>query len=103
MKLSIIRRSVALLVLLLACGLVQAGDPMKGRGMYVERCSGCHGVDGTPQVPEIANFRMGEGLMKSDREILEYTKRGGTVMPGFAGVLSDDEILDIIAHMRTFF
>jgi cytochrome c6 len=103
MKFNTIRRGATLLVLLAASGLAQAGDPVKGRGLYEERCAGCHGMDGTPQVPAIANFAIGEGLMKSDRELLEYTKKGGTVMPGFAGVLSDDEILDIIAHMRTFF
>lgn len=103
MRSKIIRRGAALLVLLAASGIVQAGDPNKGRGLYEKHCSGCHGWNGTPQVPDVPNFTMGEGLMKSDQDILAYTKRGGTVMPGYDGLLSDDQILDIIAHMRTFF
>jgi mono/diheme cytochrome c family protein len=103
MKFNTIRRSATLLVLLFACGMAQAGDPVKGRGLYEERCAACHGMNGTPQVPSIPNFAIGEGLNKSDRALLEYTKQGGTVMPGFAGSLSDAEILDIIAHIRTFF
>lgn len=84
-------------------GLAMAGDPMKGRGIYAERCAGCHGANGKPQIAEVPNFTMGQGLMKSDREIVEYIKKGGGVMPGYEGVLSETEMLDVIAHLRTFF
>ena len=46
---------------------------------------------------------MGQGLMKSDQQLLAFVKKGKLVMPGFNGVLSDEEILDIIAYIRTFF
>lgn len=103
MKRHNIHRIAALAVLLSMSGLVSAGNPVKGRGMYDEHCSGCHGLKGLPQVPAVPNFSMGQGLMKSDQEIMAYIKQGGTVMPGYKGILTDDEILDIIAHMRTFF
>lgn len=96
-------RIAAVAVLLSMSGLVNAGDAVKGRGIYEERCSGCHGLSGFPQVPDVPNFSMGQGLMKSDQEIMEKIKRGGTVMPGYKGLMTDAEILDVIAHMRTFF
>ena len=99
----IIGRSLVFILLLLATSVVVAGDPMKGRSLYDNRCSGCHGVDGTPQVAAIPNFKMGQGLMKSDQQLLAIIQKGSGVMPGFKGVLSDAEIRDVIAHIRTFF
>ena len=96
-------RSLVFVLLLLATTVVMAGDPMKGRSLYDNRCSGCHGADGAPQVAGIPNFKMGESLMKPDQHLLAFIQKGKGVMPGFKGVLSDAEIGDIIAHIRTFF
>ena len=92
-----------LLLLVASTGLAQAGDPMKGKVLYEPRCSGCHGLDGKPQVAEIPNFKMGQGLMKSDQQLLAFIQKGKGVMPGFKGILTETEIRDIIAHLRTFF
>ena len=99
----IVGRSLVFMLLLLSTGVVMAGDPMKGRSLYDERCSGCHGLEGIPQVAGIVNFKMGEGLMKPDQQLLSYVKKGKGVMPGFKGILTDAEIMNIIAHIRTFF
>ena len=80
-----------------------AGDPVKGREIYIEYCSGCHGLEGVPQVGEIPNFSLGQGLNKSDRDLLIYMKKGSDIMPAYEGVLTDREILDVIAHLRTLF
>ena len=100
---NIVGRSLVFVFLLLATNVVMAGDPMKGRSLYENRCAGCHGENGTPQVAAIPNFRMGEGLMVSDPQLLSFIQKGKGVMPGFKGVLTDTEIRDIIAHIRTFF
>lgn len=99
----IVGRSLVFMLLLLATGVVMAGDPMKGRSLYLNRCAGCHGVEGQPQVGAIPNFKMGEKLMQPDQQLLSFVKKGKGVMPGFKGVLTDTEIMDIIAHIRTFF
>ena len=101
-KMNVIRFLV-FAVLMMTLGAAMAGDPTKGRGIYSSRCSGCHGVNGLPQVAEVPNFTMGQGLMKSDREIMAFIKKGKTVMPGYEGILTDEEILDVIAHLRTLF
>ena len=90
-------------VLMLTFGATMAGDPAKGRGIYAAHCSGCHGSNGIPAMPAIPNFTLGQGMMKSDPEIMTFIKKGKTVMPGFEGVLTDEEILDVIAHIRTLF
>jgi cytochrome c6 len=94
---------LSLFLLAVSTGVVVAGDPVKGRALYEPRCSGCHGLNGLPQVAEVPNFKMGQGLMKSDEELLAFIKKGKGVMPGFKGILTDAEIRDIIAHVRTFF
>ncbi len=90
-------------VLMLTMGASMAGDPTKGRGIYAARCAGCHGSNGRPMMTELPNFTLGQGLMKSDQEIMSFIKKGKGVMPAFEGVITDDEILDVIAHLRTLF
>jgi mono/diheme cytochrome c family protein len=99
----IVSRCLVFVLMLLATGVVMAGDPMKGRPLYDTRCAGCHGPEGIPQVAGIPNFKMGEKLMQPDQQILRFVKKGKGVMPGFKGILTDGEITDIIAHIRTFF
>ncbi|HHI94643.1 MAG TPA: cytochrome c [Gammaproteobacteria bacterium] len=102
-KLPVVQLFLGFLLLAASSGVVLAGDPMKGRPLYVDRCSGCHGLSGAPQVAEVPNFKLGEGLMKSDQEIVAFIKKGRGVMPGFNGILTDTEIRDILAYVRTFF
>lgn len=90
-------------LLVFVMGAANAGDPIKGQKMYEVHCQACHGERGLPQVPYLPNFSMGEGLMKSDMALLTTIKNGAGVMPAFNGILSDTEILDIVAHIRTFF
>lgn len=96
-------RLLVFITLTIALSVAMAGDPAKGRSIYAVRCSGCHGVNGLPTMAAVPNFTIGQGLMKSDQEIIGFIKKGKTVMPGFEGVLTDEEILDVIAHMRTLF
>lgn len=101
-KMNVVRLLVFTL-LMLAMGAAMAGDPVKGKGIYDARCSGCHGVSGKPHVPDVPNFSIGQGVMKPDHEIMAIVKKGKTVMPGFEGVLKDEEILDVISYIRTLF
>jgi cytochrome c6 len=101
-KMNVIRLLV-FISLILAFGVAVAGDPTKGRGIYTDRCSGCHGINGLPTMPAVPNFTMGQGVMKPDQEIMAFVKKGKSVMPGFEGILTDEEILDVIAHIRTLF
>lgn len=90
-------------LLMLTVTAAMAGDPVKGRGIYMDRCSGCHGVNGKPDIAEVPNFSMGEGMMKPDSDLMATIKKGKAVMPAFEGVLTDDQILDVIAYIRTLF
>jgi mono/diheme cytochrome c family protein len=93
---------------------VQAGDPAKGASLYTSSCSSCHGPDATGVEglgKDMTTSDFIAGL--SDAELLEFVKTGrpvgdplnttGVDMPPKGGnpALSDAQILDIIAHIRT--
>ncbi len=96
-------RVFVLSLVLFAVGATQAGDPQRGRQIYIERCAGCHGLTGSPTMAAVPAFSRGEGVMKSDQELLAFIKRGKGVMPGYDGLLTDMEIRDTLAYIRTLF
>ncbi|MEQ1526651.1 MAG: c-type cytochrome [Gallionella sp.] len=80
---------------------VFASDAENGRGVYVARCAICHGEAGVNIMQEAPNFTRYEGLMKSDALLLESLSNGKNAMPAYYGILSDQEMMDVIAFLRT--
>lgn len=90
------------------------GDPKKGENLYLQNCSACHGPDakGIKGIgKDLVNSQFAINL--SDQELLEYIKKGrgvddplnttGIAMPPKGGnpALTDQQIMDIIAYIRT--
>ncbi len=96
-------RVFALSLLLFAVGVAHAGDSQRGRQIYIDHCAGCHGLTGLPTMAAVPAFSRGEGVMKPDQELLALIKRGKNVMPGYEGLLTDMEIRDTLAYIRTLF
>ena len=106
-----------LLTLLSPCLLYAqlTGDPKKGEEIYVEKCTLCHGAQGAGwdwskkveqppiPVPDLAK----SGPAQSDRFLFDIIKGGGEavgktrLMPPFSFLLSDKEIWDVVAYIRT--
>jgi len=93
----------------------RTGDPEAGRRHWMNTCIACHGQRGEGvrgQAPGFHETGFVEEL--SDQEMLAFIKRGrmpfepanrsGVQMPPKGGnpLLTDDQIMDIIAYMRTF-
>lgn len=93
-----------------ACGLLMAlvatplmaADPNAGRQVYKEQCAYCHGDNGNGDLPGMPNFQQGEGLMQADQSLFASISQGRGSMPSFEGLLDEQEILDVIAYLRTF-
>lgn len=105
------------LVLLVPAGAPAAdrGDPARGRELYAEKCVLCHGDQGQGwdwakkvarppvPVPDLAQT----APQRSDQFLFEIIKRGGEevghtrFMPGFGFQMSDDEIWDVVAFIRS--
>ena len=92
---------LALLVLISASGLSHAADPNKGAALYAMHCATCHGAAGISVMLSAPNFAKNEGLMKPDEDLLVSIKNGKAAMPSYRGILNDQEILNVIAYLRT--
>jgi cytochrome c6 len=94
-------RGVAAGVLLALAGAGQAADMVRGGQLYAQHCAACHGPTGLAVLPGAPNFANQERLMQPDPVLMNSVKRGRGPMPGFQAILKDQEILDIIAYVRT--
>lgn len=95
---------VSLLVLSATASSAWAGNPFAGKDIYNRHCAKCHGDRGESQLIGVPNFARGEVVISStDPMLLETIRNGKRTMPGFRGLLKDNEILDVISYMRTLF
>jgi cytochrome c6 len=79
----------------------QAADTIKGGELYAKHCASCHGASGISVMPDAPNFAREEGLLQPDPILLFSIKNGKNAMPAYQGILSDQEILDVIVYLRT--
>jgi mono/diheme cytochrome c family protein len=94
-----------------------AGDAGAGAKVFAERCARCHGKDGHGDGPDLAKLHPSSTpvnwtrsvVMKkwSDQEIVDIITKGGKavgsspVMPPFGGKLTNAQIQDLLAFIRS--
>ncbi|WP_299598278.1 cytochrome c [uncultured Tateyamaria sp.] len=100
-------------------------DIIAGQTLYQAQCAACHGanLEGQPNwrspnddgvLPAPPHDETGHTWHHDNQLLFEYTKLGGrgalatrgvtdfnSGMPAFKGVISDDEIWDILAYIRS--
>lgn len=86
---------------LLASTPVLAADVANGARIYGIHCIACHGMQGQSALPNVPNFAIGERMMQPDFALMQSIRTGKDIMPAFFGILRDQEILDVIAYLRT--
>jgi cytochrome c6 len=98
------RRAVALLAgavaSLVQCAALGA-DIAVGAALYTKHCAVCHGANGIAVFPGAPSFARMERLAQPDPMLLNSVRFGKRSMPGFGATLKDQEILDVIAYIRT--
>ena len=82
-------------------GLVHAADIAKGAQIYAMHCASCHGPAGASVMPGVPNLARAERMFQSDLALLASLRTGKNTMPAYAGILTDQQILDVIAYSRT--
>lgn len=101
----LLKKAVVVTVLgVLATGLgsaVYAADTFKGQKLYAANCAICHGSAGRSVMPGAPNFDRGERVLQPDFALLASIRSGKNAMPAFQGILSDRDIMDVIAYLRT--
>lgn len=91
------------------------GDPERGRQLHLKNCAECHGQDGKAEVivlhmDQPPKDQSNPVYMKTLPDIYLYLAicKGGQdvgknfIMPAFGNILTDQEIRDLIAWVRTF-
>jgi mono/diheme cytochrome c family protein len=96
-------------------GFALNGNAARGKAVFQERCAICHGDNGNgksavAQASTIkpADFTNGPLMAKtSDRDLYRVVQDGGPAvgksaqMLGFSGILSDAQIRDVVAYVRS--
>ena len=91
-------------------GWAETGDPAKGKAMYEKLCSVCHGAQGKGDGPAsqmmrppAADLTSSKVKDKPDAELFQAIQHGRppTAMPAFKGQLSDQQIHDVVAYIRS--
>jgi len=86
-----------------------AGDPVKGKAVYEQRCLACHGPQGKGDgptgkvlVPPAADFTSAASKKKSDADLLKIIENGKppTAMVAWKGLLSDEDIQNALAYVK---
>jgi cytochrome c oxidase cbb3-type subunit 3 len=92
-----------------------AGDAAKGKAKYAQVCAACHGASGKGDGPAAASLSVkprnhtDAKYMRTltDQQIFDFIKHGGQalakspLMPPWGGSLSDDQIQDLVAYIRS--
>ena len=91
------------------------GDAKRGAPLHLQHCAACHGVDGKSEVivmhmDEPPKDQSDPVYMKTlpDEYLYLVICKGGAalgknfIMPEFGGVISDQDIRDLVAWIRTF-
>ena len=89
---------------LLACIIwiaANAADIFNGREVYELHCETCHGSDGVSMEPGTPDFSRGESLYVPDTELVRRLREGSAMKPSYRGLLSEEEMRDVIAYVRT--
>src|SRR4030095_508246 len=93
-----------------------SGDVAAGKAKFEQNCAVCHGTSGKGDGPGAAALNpkprdyTNAAYMKtrSDDQLRKVIKEGGAasgfsaVMPPWGGTLSDQDITNVIAYIRTF-
>jgi cytochrome c553 len=87
-------------ILLAAAGAIQA-DPVKARQNYERFCAACHGFNGVSVSPDAPNLRFNQGLLQSDLQIVQKLKMGSPKKPPMAGIISDQDLQQVVIYART--
>ena len=111
------KKVVALVSLIVLLGMAgplvfaqdRPGDPKRGKGIFLEHCSRCHGSSGSGDGPEAAyltvppaNLLSGQSRLKSDFELYMIIAHGSIYSPmhGWNDQLTENEMWDVLEYIR---
>jgi mono/diheme cytochrome c family protein len=99
-------RSIIWIAALLAAVAAIPASAQRGEADYKSKCAMCHGADGLAESPagkamKTPSFKSPEMVKASDKELIDETKNGKGKMPAYKDKLTDAQIKDVVAYIRT--
>jgi len=99
-----IRAAAVLMMASFIAGPVVAQAP--GADTYKTKCAMCHGADGLAATAmgksmKILSFKDPAMIKASDAQFIASTENGKNKMPAYKGKLTDAQIKDVVAFIRT--
>ncbi len=95
-------------ILFLAASTLTFAGATEGKAVYTSKCQTCHGADGVAKESmakmmkvEMKPLGSKDVQAKSDADLKKVITQGQGKMKPVAG-LSDQQVSDIVAYMRTF-
>ena len=96
---------------LLGAAAARAADVEQGKAIYQDRCEICHGAGGRGDGPtgQVLPTRPADYTSaafwkgRRDAELLDIIRKGKGLMPKWEGGLSDAEIRDVFAYIKSAF
>ena len=82
-------------------GPLAASDLNRGGQIYRTYCAQCHGPSGKSVMAGAPDFDRPGSLMQSDQRLLTRIQSGRNACPAYRGILSEQEIFDVIAYTRS--
>jgi len=97
---------VALAVLCMAGAVVSAQDKASGEKVYKAKCASCHGPDGKGEtaagkVTKVRDICSDEVKKEADAAWTDIIVKGKNKMPSYDKKITDAEVKDVIAYMRS--
>lgn len=102
---------VVLSIMTMTIATAHAADVVNGKAVYEKKCAMCHGKDlkGAPAMAKVLKVEaaslslLTEDVNKAtDADLIKVTADGdGKKMPAFKGKLTDAEIADSVAYIRS--
>jgi mono/diheme cytochrome c family protein len=104
---------VSMMLFVVGAVLVAPGfgaDLAKGKSVYVDKCLKCHGEKGKGDGPKAedlekkpADYTDKAKMAKfTDEDLKKVVKEGKKPMPAYGKKLTEDQINDVIAYVRSF-
>jgi mono/diheme cytochrome c family protein len=96
----------AAVILLAASVAVPAFSQASGAATYKAKCAMCHGADGLAATPmaksmKVLSFKAPAMVKATDAQFIASTANGKNKMPAYKGKLTDAQIKDVVAYIRT--
>ncbi|QMV19895.1 c-type cytochrome [Granulicella sp. 5B5] len=97
---------LALIGIVVALTASTALAQSSGADNYKSKCAMCHAADGSGNTPagkamKAVPFSSPDLVKASDADLIAATKNGKGKMPAYSGKLTDPQIKDLIAYIRT--